>query len=43
VGKGNAVPDNDLVIADEDFLDEKPQDALGVPICRGHLPTSVVE
>jgi hypothetical protein len=22
------VPDNDLVIADEDFLDEKPQDAL---------------
>ena len=27
-GQGDAVPDDDLVIADEDFLDEKPQDAL---------------
>jgi len=32
------VPDDDLVIADEDFLDEKPQDALAFryvdSICR---------
>jgi hypothetical protein len=27
-GQGNAVPDNDLVIADEDFLDQKSQHAL---------------
>ena len=27
-GQRDAVPDDDLVVADEDFLDEKPQDAL---------------
>jgi hypothetical protein len=37
------VPDDDLVIADEDFLDEKPQDTLTFRHSEGHPPTSVVE
>ena len=28
VGQWDAVPDDDFVIADENFLDEKPHDAL---------------
>ena len=28
VGQGDAVPDDDFVVADENFLDEKPHDAL---------------
>src|SRR5258708_33260542 len=34
-GQRDAVPDDDLVIADEDFLDEKPQDALAVQYLEG--------
>ena len=34
-GQGNAVADDDLVIADEDFLDEKPQDALAFRYVEG--------
>jgi hypothetical protein len=29
------VPDDDLVVADEDFLDEKPQDALAFQYVEG--------
>jgi hypothetical protein len=29
------VPDDDLIIADEDFLDEEPQDALAVRYVEG--------
>jgi hypothetical protein len=28
VGQGDAVPDDDFVVADENFLDEQPYDAL---------------
>jgi hypothetical protein len=34
-GQGNAVADDDLVIADKDFLDEKPQDALAFRYVEG--------
>src|SRR6266403_5570310 len=34
-GQRNAVPDDDLVVADEDFLDEKPQDALAFQYVEG--------
>jgi hypothetical protein len=34
-GQGNAVSDDDLVIADEDFLDEKSQDALAFRYVEG--------
>ena len=29
------MPDDDLVVADEDFLDEKPQDALAFQYVEG--------
>jgi group II intron reverse transcriptase/maturase len=34
-GQRDAVPDDDLVVADEDFLDEKPQDALAFQYVDG--------
>src|SRR5262249_13008537 len=34
-GQRDAVPDDDLVIAHEDFLDEKPQDALAFQYVEG--------
>src|SRR6266403_1848566 len=34
-GQRDAVPDDDLVVADEDFLDEKPQDALAFQYVEG--------
>src|SRR5260221_7901493 len=34
-GQRDAVPDDDLVVADEDFLDEKPQDALAFQDLEG--------
>jgi hypothetical protein len=34
-GQRDAVTDDDLVIADEDFLDEKPQDALAFQYVEG--------
>src|SRR3979411_2245663 len=34
-GQGDAVPDDDLVVADEDFLDEKAQDALAFQYVEG--------
>src|SRR5258708_1161066 len=34
-GQRDAVPDDDLVVADEDFLDEKPQDALAFQYLEG--------
>src|ERR1700736_712420 len=34
-GQRDAVPDDDLVVADEDFLDEKPQDALAFQYVGG--------
>ena len=34
-GQRDAVPDDDLVVADKDFLDEKPQDALAFRYVEG--------
>src|SRR5262245_21596581 len=34
-GQRDAVPDDNLVVADEDFLDEKPQDALAFQYVEG--------
>jgi group II intron reverse transcriptase/maturase len=34
-GQRDAVPDDDLVVADENFLDEKPQDALAFQYVEG--------
>src|SRR5258708_17372128 len=34
-GQRDAVPDDDLVVADEDFLDEKPQDSLAFQYLDG--------
>jgi hypothetical protein len=35
VGQGNAVADDDPVIADEHFFDEKPQDTLSFRYVKG--------